>query len=118
MDEFWRWLGKIMIPGMILAVGSAALAQKPIRAPQFSPPALPQATEECMNMDPDLKEKIRSLMLTAIDDAFRNHVEHVYEVWMKDDQGQPARAATGVRNGLIAYLRAYKAAKEWNPRMC
>lgn len=69
-------------------------------------------------VDNEMKEKVRALMLAAIDEAFRNHVEHTYEVWMKDDQGQPGRAATGVRNGLIAYLRAYRAAKEWNPRMC
>jgi hypothetical protein len=97
---------------------SPALAQKSIRTPQLPSPTIPQATEECVNMDSDLKEKIRNLMLVAIDEAFRNHVEHSYEIWMKDDTGQPGRAATGVRNGLIAYLRAYKAAKEWNPRMC
>lgn len=71
-----------------------------------------------MMMDADMKDKVRVLILQAIDEAFKTHVEHTYEVWMRDDQGQPGRAATGVRNGLIAYLRAYKAGKEWNPRMC
>jgi hypothetical protein len=111
-------VGILCLIAAIIVWLTPALAQKSIRTPQVPSPTIPQATEECINMDPDLKEKIRNLMLAAIDDAFRNHVEHTYEIWMKDDTGQPNRAATGVRNGLIAYVRAYKAAKGWNPRMC
>jgi hypothetical protein len=112
-------LKTILIASVVMiAVGSAALAQKSFRTapPSYAP--VPQAAEECLNMTSDSKEKIRGLMLAAIDDAFKSHVEHTYEIWMKDDTGQPGRAAHGVRNGLIAYLRASQAAREWNPRMC
>ena len=107
----------VFVLGFMLCPATT-LAQKSRTTSQIPPINVPQATEECMNMDVELKDKIRALMLTAIDEAFRNHVEHTYEIWMKDDQGQPGRAATGVRNGMIAYLRAFKAAKDWNPRMC
>jgi hypothetical protein len=110
-------IAAIIVLFMWLATWPAP-AQKSTRTPPYASPPLPQATEECMMVDADTKEKVRALMLDAIDLAFKNHIEHTYEVWMRDDAGQPGRAATGVRNGLIAYLRAYKAAKDWNPRMC
>jgi hypothetical protein len=52
---------------------------------------------------------IRSLLKDALDSALRDHVKHVFDVWMKDDTDQPARAATGVRNGIAAYRQACEA---------
>src|SRR5262245_38449307 len=51
-------------------------------------------------MDPATREKIRNIMYEAIDDALKEHIMKMYDVWMKDDRGQPGRAATGVRQGI------------------
>lgn len=47
----------------------------------------------------------------AIESAYREQVQHVFEVWMKDDSGQPNRAITGVRNAQRAYIASMNAIK-------
>jgi hypothetical protein len=68
--------------------------------------------------DPMTREKIRDLMSEALDEAFKNHVEHMFEVWMKDERGQPDRARTGTQNGINSYIRASKAVSDWSPPPC
>jgi hypothetical protein len=69
-------------------------------------------------MDEVTREQIRSVMLEALDDALKEHVKHVFEIWLKDERGQPERARTGVRQGIRAYLGAKKGALEWAPPLC
>jgi hypothetical protein len=45
----------------------------------------------------------------AIDEAFREHLKHLYLVWMKDESAQPARAMTGARQARSAYIRIMQA---------
>jgi hypothetical protein len=68
--------------------------------------------------DPTTREKVREVMTDALDTALKNHVVHMFEVWMKDDRGQPERARTGVTNGVAAYLRASKSVATWAPPDC
>jgi hypothetical protein len=68
--------------------------------------------------DPTTRETVRTIMSEALDTALKNHVVHMFEVWMKDDRGQPERARTGVTNGVAAYLRASKSVAAWAPPGC
>src|SRR5262245_35247855 len=75
-------------------------------------------TSECV--DETTREKVRALMLDALDEALKEHVKRLYEVLMKDatDRTQPARAANGTRQGIRAYLQGRSGALNWNPRSC
>lgn len=75
-----------------------------------------EAPEPCM--DQASREKVRALMLDAIDDALRDHTKHMYEVWMKDPYSQPSRAITGMRAGIMAYVNSRNAALKFNPPLC
>jgi hypothetical protein len=68
--------------------------------------------------DPTTRETVRTIMSEALDTALKNHVVHLFEVWMRDDRGQPERARTGVTNGVAAYLRASKSVAAWAPSDC
>jgi hypothetical protein len=69
-------------------------------------------------MDKETKEKVRELMLDAIDMALKDHIMHTFEIWMRDESGQPARARKGVQNGVSAYIRSRAAVLAWNPSEC
>lgn len=71
-----------------------------------------------MCANPATREAVRSIMTEALDAALKNHIIHMFEVWMKDDRGQPDRARTGVTNGVAAYIRASKSVAEWSPPDC
>lgn len=64
------------------------------------------------------KEKVRTILLEALDDALKQQVMHTFEVWMKDDRDQPARARTGVLNAIRAYLGARKGAMQFEIMEC
>lgn len=68
--------------------------------------------------DAVMRDKIRSMMFEALDDALKDHIKHMFEVWMKDDRGQPERARNGIVNGVAAYIRATKGAAAWTPMEC
>jgi hypothetical protein len=68
--------------------------------------------------DPTTRETVRTIMSEALDTALKTHIVHMFEVWMKDDRGQPERARTGVTNGVAAYLRASKSVSAWSPPDC
>jgi len=69
-------------------------------------------------MDEQTREQIRAVMLEALDNSLKSHIEHVFEVWLRDDRGQPGRARTGVQQGIAAYLLARKGTMDWAPPPC
>jgi hypothetical protein len=69
-------------------------------------------------MDEATRERIRGIMVEALDDALKNQTIHLFEIWLKDERGQPDRARTGVRQALRAYLGARRAVTEWMPPAC
>jgi hypothetical protein len=77
-----------------------------------------QPVESPTCMDEVTREQIRTVMVEALDDALKEHIKHVFEVWLRDERGQPARARTGVAQGIKAYLGARKGAMEWAPPVC
>lgn len=68
--------------------------------------------------DEQTQEKIRAIMFEALDEALKNQIVRMVEVWLKDSTGQPERAATGVRNGVNAYIHARKIVLTWTPVAC
>lgn len=68
--------------------------------------------------DPATRETVRTIMSDALDQALKNQIIHVFEVWMRDDRGQPERARVGVTNGIAAYIRAAKSVAAWAPPDC
>jgi hypothetical protein len=69
-------------------------------------------------MDDETRERVRKLMLEALDNAFREKIEKLYEVWLSDPTDQPRRAAKGADGALRAYFHARNGAMKFNPPEC
>jgi len=54
-------------------------------------------------------ELIIKLDRDAAANAYREQIEHLFAIWMKDDAGQPARAATGARQARKAFIAVMEA---------
>jgi hypothetical protein len=48
--------------------------------------------------------RIVALDKEALDNAYRDQIEKLFSVWMRDDSGQPERAITGARQARRAYI--------------
>lgn len=72
---------------------------------------------KCMP-DDETKEKVRQVMLTALDDALQEHIENAFGVMLRDDRDQPRRAANGIRQGIRAYVNARWFVLKWSPPLC
>jgi len=82
-------------------------------------PAQAQEKEpEIACVDTEMREKIREIMLTSLNDALHDHIVNVFGVWLRDDSGQPGRARKGVKQGISAYIRSRKGVENWNPPEC
>jgi hypothetical protein len=68
--------------------------------------------------DDETREKVRNIMLEAFDSTLKQHLSNMYLVWMRDETGQPERAALGARQGIAAYVRARETAMKWDPPHC
>jgi len=42
----------------------------------------------------------------ALDEAYKGRVAHIFDVWLRDEAGQPGRATVGVQNARRAYIHA------------
>ena len=60
-------------------------------------------------------EYIRQQLLAAADEALRDRIINLFEVWMKDPTDQPRRALLGAHNAVSAYRDIVKAleSKDW-----
>jgi len=77
-----------------------------------------EPAELTLCMDTTTRERVRTIMYEALDEALKDHIMKMYEVWMRDDRGQPGRASTGARQGVKAYLGARQAVDKWEPNPC
>jgi len=64
------------------------------------------------------RERIREVVLDGIDQALKNHVLKLFDIWMKDESNQPKRAIEGMAIGISAHVRARANAQNWNPPPC
>jgi hypothetical protein len=76
------------------------------------------ATRPELCMDGDTRERVRKLMIEALDNSLRTKVEDLFSVWLRDATDQPRRAQTGMNSALRAYVGARAAAMEFNPPEC
>jgi hypothetical protein len=63
-------------------------------------PAVAQTTDRGSD------EQVRRVIQGSLDQAFQAQVSLLFSSWMKDEHGQPARAAAGVRKAVRAYRHA------------
>jgi hypothetical protein len=63
--------------------------------PQPAPPPLYIVTQ--------YEGRLLELERAAIDDAFRAQITKLWQVWMSDEKGQPARAVNGATQARKAY---------------
>lgn len=68
--------------------------------------------------EPGINNQINEIAFKALDDALRQQIQNLFTVWMKDDAGQPARAAVGVKQSALAYIHARQAIINWNVPSC
>ena len=68
--------------------------------------------------DEATREKIRAIMLEAVEQSLREHIVRLTDSWMKDDTGQPQRAINGATRGIKAFIGSRSQALKWNPPLC
>ena len=61
---------------------------------------------------------IRTQVLLAVDEAFKENAKRLFTGWLKDPHQQPERAAAGLQNSIVAYQRARLDVFKWNPVAC
>jgi hypothetical protein len=69
-------------------------------------------------MEPADRDRILKISLDGIDQALKEHVVRLFDVWVKDRTDQPRRARAGMFDGVNAYLRARSDALKWAPPPC
>lgn len=71
---------------------------------------------ECMNSED--RERVKSLTNQALNEAYKNQVEHLFMIWMRDSHDQPQRAQAGVSQAIVAWLGAHKGMNSFQPPEC
>ena len=67
-------------------------------------------------LDATERERVREIVLIAIDKGLDQAIQHLYTVWQKDpDSDQPKRAQVGVVNAINAHARARRFTLAWAP---
>jgi hypothetical protein len=69
-------------------------------------------------IDEITRERVRDILLTGLDESFKDQVKSLMSVWLRDERGQPGRASVGLHNAARAFDHARKAALEWSPPEC
>lgn len=78
--------------------------------------AEPKAKITCMSGE--MRDKVRGLTLVGLDNALTKRMEQLFDVWMRDEADQPARARTGTQQAISAYVRSRHYMAAWNPEVC
>lgn len=91
--------------GPAIVIGIFVLAAIWATGEPASEPALTKFIDQTI-VPSKYDERIIQLDRESIEAAYRTQVEHLFEVWMKDERGQPLRAVTGVINARKAYVGA------------
>jgi hypothetical protein len=70
-------------------------------------------------IDPENRERVRAIMLEALDEALKEHTKRLFDVWQKDpNSNQPRRAINGMQATIRAHVNSRTAALNWNPPSC
>lgn len=52
--------------------------------------------------------EVRRIIQDALDQALSDQIKSLFGVWMKSSEGQPQRAARGIRKAVAAYRHAIR----------
>src|SRR5262245_36159010 len=77
-----------------------------------------ESKPEPLCLDNTTRERIKSIMIEALDDSLKEQIQHLFLTWLKDERGQPDRAKVGVEQAIRAHQRARRGAEEWAPPLC
>jgi hypothetical protein len=64
------------------------------------------------------EDKLRSMMHESIDQAFKEHVAHLYDIWMKQQGDTPDQFAHGGHLAVDGWIRAQRGIDKWKPKRC
>jgi hypothetical protein len=67
---------------------------------------------------PQEKDRVIELAHAGVDEAFKEHVKQLFDVWVRDPTEQPKRAMSGMATNLSAYHRARANIRAWEPTIC
>jgi len=67
---------------------------------------------------PQEKDTLINLAHQGIDEAYKEKVKSLYEIWVRDPADQPKRAVSGMAINLSAYHRARANIRAWDPVIC
>ena len=79
----------------------------------------PLIKQKCI--DADMQDKIHKLYLQALDLAFTDHVQLLFDVWTKDPSTairHPERAQVGMDHLINAYVYAQQLGNKWTAPTC
>lgn len=68
--------------------------------------------------DEDVRDSLRAITYESLDIAFKDRINHLFSVWMRDDTDQPKRFLTGARMSLRGYIQGRHIISTWNPKPC
>lgn len=58
---------------------------------------------------------MREMAIEQLDQSFKQHVDLLFDIWMRDAKEQPVRAARGMEQVAKAYLHSREAFEKWQP---
>jgi hypothetical protein len=96
----------------VAATGSLTIALVLVTLNAAQPP-LPYCVA-----DQQQEDHIHQMMSESLDQAFREHINHLWDIWVKDQAEEPTRAVNGARIGINAYVRAQRNLKSWKAPRC
>ena len=103
---------------LLLAAFLGGMAAYIISVVRNAEPAVP-VKQECIELD--TQDKIRKLYFQALDLAFVDRVQLLFDTWTKDPSAvklHPERAQVGMDHVIHAYVYAQQLGEKWSVPRC
>jgi hypothetical protein len=68
--------------------------------------------------DQKQEDHLRIMMAESLDEAFKEHFIHLFDIWVKQNGEAGPRARTGANKAIEAYLKAVRNLADWKPPRC
>lgn len=104
--------------GLVTGVICTMVAFALIEIVGAEPQPLKRMEDPISCIAPDLRDRVRAIMLQGLDEGLRKRVEILYEGWLRDPRDQPLRATQGMRTAIRAWSQARRVVEQWNPPDC
>jgi hypothetical protein len=80
-------------------------------------PAAQPLAKYCVQ-DQQQEDRMRAIMSDSLDQAFKQHIVHLFDIWVKDQAEEPIHAVNGAQLGISAYVRSQRSLQKWKPQRC